>query len=48
MKTLKDELNIVKDLPSHLNSLDFKEIGSLVCNLFNFSFDCISQSVNRE
>ncbi|KAI3741642.1 hypothetical protein L1987_59316 [Smallanthus sonchifolius] len=30
MKTLKDEVNIVKDLPPHLKSLDFKEIGSLI------------------
>ncbi|KAI7733956.1 hypothetical protein M8C21_031962, partial [Ambrosia artemisiifolia] len=30
IKTLKDEVNIVKDLPPHLNSLDFKEIGSLI------------------
>ncbi|KAI7727807.1 hypothetical protein M8C21_005945, partial [Ambrosia artemisiifolia] len=28
MKTLKDEVNIVRDLPPHLKSLDFKEIGS--------------------
>ncbi|KAI3680810.1 hypothetical protein L6452_35586 [Arctium lappa] len=30
MKTLKDEVNIVKDLPPHLKSLDFKEMGSLI------------------
>ncbi|KAD3068818.1 hypothetical protein R6Q59_017185 [Mikania micrantha] len=30
MKSLKDEVNIVKDLPPHLKSLDFKEIGSLI------------------
>ncbi|KAK9075652.1 hypothetical protein SSX86_003978 [Deinandra increscens subsp. villosa] len=30
METLKDEVNIVKDLPPHLKSLDFKEIGSLI------------------
>ncbi|CAH1448556.1 unnamed protein product [Lactuca virosa] len=30
MKTLKDEVNIVKDLPPHLKSLNFKEIGSLI------------------
>lgn len=30
MKMLKDEVNIVKDLPPHLKSLDFKEIGSLI------------------
>ncbi|KAJ0796957.1 putative GDP-fucose protein O-fucosyltransferase [Helianthus annuus] len=30
IKTLKDEINIVKDLPPHLKSLDFKEIGSLI------------------
>ncbi|KAL4563314.1 hypothetical protein LXL04_027354 [Taraxacum kok-saghyz] len=30
MKTLKDEVNIVKDLPSHLESLNLKEIGSLI------------------
>ncbi|XP_076904993.1 O-fucosyltransferase 8-like [Bidens hawaiensis] len=30
MKTLEDEVNIVKDLPPHLKSLDFKEIGSLI------------------
>ncbi|XP_076944577.1 O-fucosyltransferase 8-like [Bidens hawaiensis] len=30
MKTLKNDVNIVKDLPPHLKSLDFKEIGSLI------------------
>ncbi|KAI3710150.1 hypothetical protein L2E82_39924 [Cichorium intybus] len=30
IKTLKDEVNIIKNLPSHLESLDFKEIGSLI------------------
>ncbi|KAK1422733.1 hypothetical protein QVD17_18019 [Tagetes erecta] len=30
MKTLKGEVNIVKDLPPHLKSLDFKKIGSLI------------------
>ncbi|XP_024993185.1 O-fucosyltransferase 8 isoform X2 [Cynara cardunculus var. scolymus] len=30
IKTLKDEVNIVKDLPPHLKSLDFKEMGSLI------------------
>nr|GEZ59023.1 O-fucosyltransferase 8 isoform X2 [Tanacetum cinerariifolium] len=30
MKTLKDDVNIAKDLPPHLQSPDFKEIGSLV------------------
>ncbi|GJV22653.1 O-fucosyltransferase 8 isoform X1 [Tanacetum coccineum] len=30
MQMLKDDVNIVKDLPPHLKSLDFKEIGSLV------------------
>ncbi|XP_071715023.1 O-fucosyltransferase 8 [Rutidosis leptorrhynchoides] len=30
VKTFKDEVNIVKDLPPHLKSLDFKEIGSLI------------------
>ncbi|XP_052183503.1 O-fucosyltransferase 8 isoform X4 [Diospyros lotus] len=27
---LKDEVNLVKELPSHLKSLDFEEIGSLI------------------
>nr|XP_043622476.1 O-fucosyltransferase 8 [Erigeron canadensis] len=30
IKAFKDEVNIVKDLPPHLKSLDFKEIGSLI------------------
>ncbi|GKB79523.1 O-fucosyltransferase 8 isoform X1 [Tanacetum coccineum] len=30
MKTLKDDVNIAKDLPPHLQSPDFKEVGSLV------------------
>ncbi|KAM0054639.1 putative GDP-fucose protein O-fucosyltransferase [Helianthus debilis subsp. tardiflorus] len=30
IKTLKNEVNIVKDLPPHLKSLDFEEIGSLI------------------
>lgn len=33
---LKDEVNIVKDLPSHLKSLDFETIGSLVCIILRF------------
>ncbi|OVA00115.1 GDP-fucose protein O-fucosyltransferase [Macleaya cordata] len=30
MNTLKDEVNIVKELPSHLQSLDIEAIGSLI------------------
>lgn len=30
MNVLKDEVNIVKELPPHLKSLDFEAIGSLV------------------
>lgn len=30
MSTLKDEVNIVKELPPHLSSLDFEALGSLV------------------
>ncbi|KAI3679175.1 hypothetical protein L2E82_51647 [Cichorium intybus] len=29
IKTLKDEVNIAKNLPSHLDSLDVKELGTL-------------------
>lgn len=32
MKMLKDELSIVKEIPSHLHSLDLEAIGSLVWN----------------
>lgn len=28
---LKDEVNIVKELPPHLKSIDIEAIGSLVC-----------------
>ncbi|KAI3720978.1 hypothetical protein L2E82_31978 [Cichorium intybus] len=30
IKTLKDEVNIAKNLPSHLDSLDVKELGTLI------------------
>ncbi|KAL4627165.1 hypothetical protein ACB092_05G148300 [Castanea dentata] len=30
MSTLKDEVNIVKELPPHLSSLDFEALGSLI------------------
>ncbi|KAI3914935.1 hypothetical protein MKX01_018104 [Papaver californicum] len=30
INTMKDEVNIVKELPSHLQSLDIEEIGSLI------------------
>lgn len=30
MSTLKDDVNIVNDLPPHLSSLDFEALGSLV------------------
>lgn len=30
VNSLKDELNIVKETPSHLHSLDLEAIGSLV------------------
>ena len=32
MNSLKDEVNIVKESPSHLHSLDLEAIGSLVWN----------------
>lgn len=31
MDVLKDEVDIVKELPSHLKFIDFEAIGSLVC-----------------
>lgn len=31
IKILKNEVYIVKELPSHLKSLDMEAIGSLVC-----------------
>lgn len=31
MDVLKDEVKVVKELPSHLKSLDLEAIGSLVC-----------------
>lgn len=41
MHTLKNDINIIKELPSHLRSLDLEAIGSLVCYLFNFlTKDC--------
>jgi hypothetical protein len=36
MNIMKDEVNIVKELPSHLKSLDIEAIGSLVCDLLGF------------
>ena len=36
MNVMKDEVNIVKELPSHLKSLDIEAIGSLVCDLLGF------------
>ncbi|KAK7844991.1 o-fucosyltransferase 8 [Quercus suber] len=42
MSTLKDEVNIVKDLPLHLSSLDFEALGSLKlrckCNFHALKF----------
>lgn len=35
MNILKGEINIVKELPPHLRSLDIEAIGSLVCCLLN-------------
>ncbi|KAF6147555.1 hypothetical protein GIB67_014674 [Kingdonia uniflora] len=32
MNLLKDDVNMVKDLPSHLQTLDIEAIGSLVCS----------------
>lgn len=34
METLKDEVNIVKDLPSHLKLLDLETAGSIVSDSF--------------
>lgn len=31
MTTLKGDIDIVRELPSHLKSIDFQAIGSLVC-----------------
>lgn len=31
MKIMKDDVNIIKELPSHMKSLDIEAIGSLVC-----------------
>lgn len=36
MNALKDDINIVKELPSHLKSTDLEAIGSLVCSPFKF------------
>ena len=36
MNIMKDEVNIVKELPSHLKSLDIEAIGGLVCDLLGF------------
>lgn len=36
MNVMKDEVNLVKDLPSHLKSLDIEAIGSLVCDRLGF------------
>ena len=33
---MKDEVEIVKELPPHLKSLDMEAIGSLVCHLCYF------------
>lgn len=35
MNILKGEINIVKELPPHLRSLDIEAIGSLVCYLLD-------------
>ena len=32
MNSLKDEVNIIKESPSHLHSLDVEAIGSLIRN----------------
>ena len=36
MNAMNDEVNIIKELPSHLKSLDIEAIGSLVCDLLDF------------
>ena len=33
---MKNELEIIKKLPPHLESLDMEAIGSLVCHLCSF------------
>lgn len=38
INTLKEEVDIVKELPPHLKSIDSKAIGSLVCSLLSFHF----------
>ena len=38
MDMLKDDVDIVKELPPHLRSADFEAIGSLVRRLFNLEF----------
>lgn len=35
MKTLKDDVDIVKYLPTHLKSINLKAINSLACYLFD-------------
>ena len=36
MRILKDDVDIVKELPPHLKSLDIEAVGSLVCCLLSF------------
>lgn len=38
MNILKGEINIVKELPPHLGSVDIEARGSLVCCLFLLYF----------
>lgn len=42
MNMLKDEVNIVKEIPPHLKPLDLESIGSLVCNSSFYMFMSIN------
>ena len=48
MRILKDDLDIVKELPPHLKSLDIEAIGSLVCCLLGFYIPLKSVFISQE
>ena len=48
MRILKDDVDIVKELPPHLKSLNIEAIGSLVCCLLGFYIPLKSVFISQE